>query len=611
MRCNPAAHATPRRAAAIATTMTQSAAADAKSDEPAPEARQAPQTPAAGEPQPSQPGPAPASTARPARSLLLDSRGLFILAATVFSYLFVVNAWVVDDAYITFRTVNNFIHGHGLTWNPPERVQVYTHPLWMFVMSVLYFVTREPFYTCLALSLGLGIFMLWLARRALAEHPPWVFALFFLFLASSKSFVDFTSSGLENPLSHALVLLFYVRFLEARRDWRRASERDLTVLFLIGALAFFNREDTVILYLPPLVYVLAVNVRRLRWRLARLVAIGTLPATLWLLFSVVYYGYPFPNTAYAKSLATGANTAKYWNQGVTYLLTTVVWDPPTLLFMAAALALTAAAWRKTWRNDALAGAGIGLYLIYILRVGAAGSNMSGRFLSTPYLLAAFVLVRRVVELPDRLTTLALAGLAALFFLLAPASPLKAGTSAYQAPGDGGRGRSFIIDTRFLVQKEGASLIDFSRGGTMPDHAWYKKGVKFRAGAARVNVGGANGTGAIGYFGFAVGPDKYIIDPLGLGDPLLSRLPIADPNAWDPGHFSRAVPKGYKESIEQGRNLIEDPSLHEYYDRIRTITRGPIFSWQRLKTIVGMNVGSYDHLVDEYHQREKAAVPVKP
>ena len=26
-----------------------------------------------------------------------------------FSYVFVANAWVVDDAYITFRTVDNFI----------------------------------------------------------------------------------------------------------------------------------------------------------------------------------------------------------------------------------------------------------------------------------------------------------------------------------------------------------------------------------------------------------------------------------------------------------------------------------------------------------------------
>ena len=55
----------------------------------------------------------------------------FLLA--LFTYVFIVNAWVGDDAYITFRTVDNFVNGYGLTWNTSERVQAYTHPLWMFL----------------------------------------------------------------------------------------------------------------------------------------------------------------------------------------------------------------------------------------------------------------------------------------------------------------------------------------------------------------------------------------------------------------------------------------------------------------------------------------------
>jgi arabinofuranosyltransferase len=47
-------------------------------------------------------------------------------------------AWLCDDAYITFRTVDNFIHGYGLTWNVAERVQAYTHPLWMLLLSGVY-----------------------------------------------------------------------------------------------------------------------------------------------------------------------------------------------------------------------------------------------------------------------------------------------------------------------------------------------------------------------------------------------------------------------------------------------------------------------------------------
>ena len=51
--------------------------------------------------------------------------------------LVVSNAWLSDDAYITFRTVDNVVNGYGLTWNVVERVQAYTHPLWMLLLSAV------------------------------------------------------------------------------------------------------------------------------------------------------------------------------------------------------------------------------------------------------------------------------------------------------------------------------------------------------------------------------------------------------------------------------------------------------------------------------------------
>ncbi len=52
-----------------------------------------------------------------------------------------------DDAYITLRTVDNFINGYGLTWNISERVQAYTHPLWMFLLSIyIFFYSRSLLY---------------------------------------------------------------------------------------------------------------------------------------------------------------------------------------------------------------------------------------------------------------------------------------------------------------------------------------------------------------------------------------------------------------------------------------------------------------------------------
>src|SRR4029453_5295362 len=84
-----------------------------------------------------------------------DARSVRFVRASLlllFTYIFLANAWMGDDAYITLRTVWNFIHGYGLSYNPDERVQAYTDPLWMFVISAVPLVTGEFFFTVTALS---------------------------------------------------------------------------------------------------------------------------------------------------------------------------------------------------------------------------------------------------------------------------------------------------------------------------------------------------------------------------------------------------------------------------------------------------------------------------
>ena len=531
---------------------------------------------------------------------------VFVLLGVVFVYVFVISAWVVDDAYITFRSVDNFVRGEGLTWNVGERVQVYTHPLWMFLMSIVYYLTDELFFTCLAISLALGLLLLWWCRRALRDYPWWAFPLLFALLMASKAFMDFVSSGLENPLSHLLIALFYTAFLTRPTSWADATPRELVRMTVLAALAFVTRQDTLLMYLPAVGYLLVLHVRRLRWRTLRLAALGLSPAIAWLGFSLFYYGSPYPNTAYAKALTTGVSRSQYLKQGSVYLMNSLQWDPPTLIVIILAVALAIASRART---AVVTAGGIALYILYITVIGASGSNMSGRFLTPVYLMAALLLVHVIARVqPDQRAQLAIAALTGFFILFAPASPLK---GSYTALGKNGTGKSFIIDTRFLATREGAAPSQFARSTKPPNHAWYRAGLAFHDKPATVQVGGANGVGAMGYFGFAVGPRKYVIDPLGLCDPLLSRIPMKFPRLWNPGHFPRELPPGYKRSLEQGKNLIEDPDLHTYYDKVRIITRGPLLSWTRIKTIVAMNLGAYDGLVDSYIKRVRdKAKPIK-
>jgi arabinofuranosyltransferase len=88
-------------------------------------------------------------------------------------------------------------------------------------------------------------------------------------------------------------------------------------------------------------------------------------------------------------------------------------------------------------------------------------------------------------------------------------------------------------------------------------------------------------------GYVLGRGRHFIDRLGLGDPLLARLPSG--RFWRIGHYERTLPEGYFESVLTNSNRIADPELAAYYDTIREVTRGPLFTARRWKAIVALNV----------------------
>jgi arabinofuranosyltransferase len=90
---------------------------------------------------------------------------------------------------------------------------------------------------------------------------------------------------------------------------------------------------------------------------------------------------------------------------------------------------------------------------------------------------------------------------------------------------------------------------------------------------------------------------HLVDKYGLGDAFIARLPAEAP--WRIGHYVRRLPEGYTETILSGRNMLRDPGVAAYYERVRLITQGPIWSRERFRTIARMNLGRYDRFVDDY------------
>ena len=128
------------------------------------------------------------------------------LLALLFAAVVVRTAWVADDAFITFRTVTNALDGYGLRWNVAERVQTYTHPLWMLLLLAGTAVTHNAYLSALGLSFVLTACTAGLILTIARWRPaPSAFAL--LAMIWSSAFVDYSTSGLENTLSHALLAL--------------------------------------------------------------------------------------------------------------------------------------------------------------------------------------------------------------------------------------------------------------------------------------------------------------------------------------------------------------------------------------------------------------------
>jgi len=493
----------------------------------------------------------------------------------LFGVLVLRRAWLSDDAYITFRTVDNFINGYRLTWNTGERVQAYTHPLWMLLLSVFYFFTHEIYFTSIFVSIALSLAAVSLLP-ALIPRTPTGAALAIAALALSNACVDYSTSGLENPLSHVLLAVFAVLLFSLPRD-----ARSLLWLSGVASLAAVNRMDSVLIYAPALLMAWLETDDRKQGLLMGV--LGQAPLLLWELFSLVYYGFPFPNTYYAK-LYTGIPQSELPQQGLYYFLNSLERDPLTLAVIA--FGVIAAVLNREKRGLALAG-GVGLYLLYIVRIG--GDFMSGRFFTLP-LLAAVVLISRLdfESLPRMVFYMLLAGAA----LLARAAPVPVWdvtqSKTITVMSDTG-----IVDERMWYFPD-VALIKIGRHKVTPSsyaHIW---GAQALADSEEDFV--VHTTGVIGMYGYFAGPNGQLRDSLALADPLLARLPVRCDVPWRIGHFERTLPAGYFSSVYHGNNIIEDEDIAEFYDQIRLITRGELFSVARWQAIWKMNTGQFNDLI---------------
>lgn len=507
------------------------------------------------------------------------SPGAAMLAAGLLAFLCVViaNAWVTEDAYITFRVIDNALSGYGLRWNAGERVQAYTHPLWMLLHLPLAALWPNLFHADIFLSVLCSMAALWLGIIA-ARQPPLVsLACFLLPLACSRAFMDYTTSGLENPLSFLLYAAFgYValRTREHSRFWFYLS--------VATALMMLNRLDSILLIAPALLYLAATQ--RPRWSH---IILGLLPLLAWLAFSLLYYGFLFPNTKYAK-LDTGLSLYRYLDQGLHYARYTLELDTPSLLVMISMIFFVARA-RRSPLPAALA-LGVLFNAAYVIWIG--GDYLAGRFWAVPVFASAFIWHAFLPRpRPDALFA------ACCLLAVAYAIPYCALAIRDACPAcvvANGRlvdGKVIFGANRLLPRLWPLKIRSEGRYG------FAKKGKEL----ARLPHPPAQKMFYIGMAGYYAGPRVHLVDELALADPLLARLPAIDTQFYI-GHFRRELPEGYLRAVESGDTSKMHPALAEYYHALHLITSGPLLDKARLKAIVAFNLGQYEHFRHDYLNR---------
>ena len=484
---------------------------------------------------------------------------LLLIAILIFTLL--QNAWLSDDSFITLVQVLNLHHGDGLVFNFSQRVDAFTHPTWFALIALTTYISGEYYYTIIILSIVLSLAsMLLLYTYALKYYSFFYAIVAVLLLLFSKSFIDFSTSGLENPLS----FLLFGTVLYMLLPHTKLSKKGLWVIYLLLTLLFLNRMDYALILLPVWIYLLREH------RSSNLYPLGVSISIIlgWFLFSLLYFGHIFPNTYYAK-LHTGFPITDYIQRGLLYFKAELFNDPLSLLIILISLFLSI---KRGGMHRAFA-IGAVFYMLYFFKTG--GDFMQGRYFAILVYISTFLLL-------DTMQTKRVFTLSMITFLIAlllsnakTLPPFSDQKYSNREIADG------IADERgFYYQKYG--LLSANRN--WPNIAYLTEKKPQYSTVVCADLGAK----ALAYRDI-----YYFIDYCALSDPLLSRLPAIAHPKWRIGHQVRKIPIGYDKAVIDSNSSLLDKQVDLLYKDVHQITASKtLFTTERLKAIYRLNFKNY-------------------
>jgi hypothetical protein len=286
---------------------------------------------------------------------LVWATSLFLLHAAALRH------FLIDDAFIVYRVAHHFASGLGPVFNPGERVESFTDPLYTFLLAPFAALTSGT-DALPALARMIGVIAGAGSLVVLATVPlpgrAATTALALLLCAVSTSMTAWSVGGLETSLYGLLIVSAFSVTLR-----RPASAPAQVGLGLLLAAVMLSRPDGVLPAAALLVWRwIDPAMRTDRSAHLRIALAALLPALAYLAFRRLYFGEWVPNTYFAKH----APLALAVPNGFAYLGDFLSRNGTAVFYAPALLAL-----RHSRREPVIALAALVLaaYLPYVVVVG--------------------------------------------------------------------------------------------------------------------------------------------------------------------------------------------------------------------------------------------------
>ncbi|MCB2153970.1 hypothetical protein KQI84_03735 [bacterium] len=422
--------------------------------------------------------------------------GLFPLALVTYNHL-------GEDAFITYRYVEQFAGGHGLVYNRGEIVEGFSNPFWLLVLTPAAWAGLKLHVAARLLTVAFLAGLVctsWLAaQRLVGEKNRWLAWWLPLAIALTPILNYHRDRGLETVSYAALMAGMLLVF--GMRAWILAA--------VAGCFVSISRPEGlafVIALWPAAAWeIWRTRSQRSWWRPAAFVA-G--PLLFWLMIELgrrVYFDNWVPNTVTAK-----AGGAAGWRELLRLVLSW--WGMPVLGFAGAALAF------RRDRKDLLA-LGTGLLIAaaaaFQLKIGdvlSAGFRYSAPIV-VPSLIGVWLLLREVGSCVRPAVLKIAAGTLLALSLWMPYLEGSAYIVGLRGEGPGARLPSRVA--RFLTTWDLGTRWEWFFHDPILLNA--EAGRWVRDELVPEHPGALLAADQMGMLGFYVPPETHIVDMLGLMD----------------------------------------------------------------------------------------------